>query len=152
MKTISLTQNKTAFFDDCDFPLISAYKWFAHRIGNKYYAETKIQKKNVYMHKLILDAPNGFVTDHIDGNGLNNSRANLRLVSYQQNAINRNKRQGTSSLFKGVDFHCESGKWRSRIKINGNEQIIGYFNSEIMAALEYDVQAAKVFGEYARQG
>jgi hypothetical protein len=83
MKTIQLTQNQVALVDD-DFKI--NLKWHTVKIRGKYYAKSN----NVYMHHLVIGKPSkGFETDHIDGNGLNNQKDNLRNVTHRQNQLNR---------------------------------------------------------------
>ena len=87
------------------------------------------------MHAVILNHPVGMVADHIDGNGLNNQRENLRIVTHRENSLNRHIPK--SSKYPGVHWDNQRGKWRSRIRVAGKNRHIGYFNSEESAAREY---------------
>ena len=98
------------------------------------------------MQRDILETPHNMVTDHKDGNGLNNQRINLRMCSKSQNGINVKKRGGTSK-YKGVQYKCS--KWHSAITKDRTCIPIGKFINEIDAALAYDKKAKELFGEFA---
>lgn len=102
------------------------------------------------MHRMLLGVTDHRVEiDHIDGDGLNNRRANLRTATRAQNARNMMKSRGRSR-FKGVDFHKLTNKWRARIVVNYVERFIGLFGAEEAAARAYDQAARKAFGKFAR--
>ena len=160
MKEIPLTQNKTAFIDDSDYELIASHKWRIEKVnktyGNTYYACRTTPKSSnnkrgfEYMHWLIMGKPKkGFETDHIDGNGLNNRRSNLRIVTTAQNSMNAKKAANKSSVYKGVSFHKRMNKWIAYIRINKKLKTLGYFSSEISAAMEYNKYAKELFGQFA---
>ncbi|GAI88609.1 unnamed protein product, partial [marine sediment metagenome] len=113
---ILLTQGRIALIDDKDFLLISEYKWYANKIGDTYYAMTHIKKngkrETLLMHRLILNVPEKMETDHINHNGLDNRRSNLRLATSQQNNFNRKNIDGSSSQYKGVYWNKSRRKWR----------------------------------------
>jgi HNH endonuclease len=92
---IPLTQGQTAFVDKQDYESIAQHKWHARKDGNTYYAITRNGYGFISMHRLILGLVKGDPeVDHIDGNGLNNTRANLRLATRSQNAANRKSARG----------------------------------------------------------
>lgn len=156
MKKISLTCGKYAIVDDDDYASLIKYKWFAAWSGNrKWYAFRSVSKyKQEKMEHLILKPLDGFVVDHININGLDNRRLNLRFATYSQNMANTRKlkrRYGKcSSRYKGVDWNMLGKSWRARICINGRRFSLGGFKNEIDAAKAYDVAAYKNFGEFAR--
>lgn len=85
MKEIKLSQGKFAIVDDCDYDFLNKFKWSAFRAnqdGSRYYAHRKcmVRRKIVMMHREILNAPQGMSVDHIDHNGLNNCRYNIRVI------------------------------------------------------------------------
>lgn len=88
--------------------------------------------------------------DHIDGDGLNNQRLNLRQSTKSQNNMNTNKGQGYSSKYKGVTWDKARKKWKCGIKINGKQIFIGRFIEEDDAALAYNQKASELFGEFSR--
>jgi hypothetical protein len=98
------------------------------------------------MHRLFAGAP-GMDVDHINGNGLDNRRCNLRPATRSQNNMNRAKRRGVSK-FKGVS--PKRGKWRAYLKTGKKQHNLGVFESEYDAARAYDVKAKEMFGEFAR--
>ena len=141
--------------DDEDYERLAGYKWFAVRYERGYYAQraskdSKGRQRNVRMHREILGEPKGKIIDHINHNGLDNRRVNLRVATRQQNAWNKRKQRGKCSLqYKGVTWLKRVGKWQARIVCNGKSIFIGYFGDEIWAARAYDSKAAELYGDYA---
>jgi len=137
--------------DKSDLPLLTLYKWRTYPHHNTWYAETRINKTNVYMHRMILGLrPNdGIQVDHINGNGLDNRHQNLRMATPAQNQHNQKKLRGGTSKYKGVDWDTTYGKWHARIKYNKRRIHLGYFTNEIEAAKCYDRSAKELFGEFA---
>lgn len=144
-------KGKYAVVDDDDYNLVSPYRWYYLKGG---YARAEIfdgskQRKRILMHRLILNASDGDVVDHINGNGLDNRKSNIRICTFTQNGQNRRPNINSSSTYKGVSFHRKHNKWTARIRVNGRLINIGLFESEIDAARAYDIMAIKHFGEYA---
>jgi hypothetical protein len=154
--TILLTRGKVALVDDQDATLVNRYRWTAIRSGNTWYAKTHIGSKTVYMHRMVLFGEAESVdvrkADHINGDGLDNRRSNLRAVTHSENMRNTvGRRAVRGSEYKGVSVRKNAKKpFRACIHINGKQRHIGYFVSESMAAWAYDMIAAKLFGPYAR--
>ena len=147
-------------YDDEDHDLISKYNWYilsAKRVipnENQYYAAGSIRDKQgkwttIQMHRLLMGEQEGKVIDHINGNGLDNRRCNLRFATYSQNFANSRSRHG-SSKYKGVTLRKTSGSWQAAIQVNKKSYYLGNFRSEIEAAKAYDKEALRVWGEYAR--
>lgn len=150
MIEISLTQGKIALIDDEDYELISSFKWHAFKDSNTFYAATKIKKPDgnyttLRMHKLLT---NFNKTDHINHNGLDNRRSNLRDGSVFNNR-NKLPQLGYSSKFKGVLWKKDSSKYRSVIRVNNKQIHLGLFDCEVAAARAYDRAAIEHFGEFA---
>lgn len=142
-----------ALIDDADLPTVSGHFWRAElREGRTPYAITnRPGTKNgiLKMHRLLMNAPDGVLVDHINGNGLDNRRENLRLCDHLGNSRNAKAIVG-SSRFKGVHFNACNGRWEARIRQNGRQKCLGYYDSEEEAARVYDAAAAIEFGEFAR--
>lgn len=140
-----------------DAELILRYKWRVtstiHGRGNAiFYAYTSSGgrgAKKIKMHRLITNAPDGTHVDHINGDGLDNRRENLRIVTPQMNQANSRKHIVGWSRFKGVSWSAAAKKWRAYINIGRKQTHLGLFDDEITAAQAYDVKAREVFGEHA---
>lgn len=134
------------FIDTVDAQKVARYLWCSSGVGG--YAKTGNKKapKNGYLHRMITDAEPGQQVDHIDGNRLNNTRANLRLVSNQQNQMARHAVVGRSG-YKGVAKHGLG--YRATIKFNQKTIRLGTYKTAEKAARAYNQAAVALFGEYA---
>lgn len=149
--TIPLNRGLVALVDAADAPWLSLYRWRAIHIGHTWYAVRDDGERLVYMHREILRPPVGMLADHADGNGLNNTRGNLRLATEAQNRMNARSRPGTSSRYRGVDW-CKSARaWRARVWVDGQERLVGYFESEEEAATARARAARSAYGEFMRR-
>jgi hypothetical protein len=146
MKIIQLTNGTSCCISEIDFERISTCSWYQRtgRYSKTSYAATAMRinggnPKFVYMHRFILDLTDlSLVVDHIDGNGLNNQRNNLRICTRSDNMKNV-KPHGTSK-YMGVCKHL-SGYWLAKINIDGKQKHIGLFTNEKDAALAYNEAA-----------
>lgn len=151
MKRIKLTQGKFAIVDDKDFEYLNQFKWFAQKDGYTWYALRRgKQRKIVRMHRLLTGISKGKSIDHINGNGLDNRRENLRICTQQQNICNSRKRKNTSSKYKGVSWYARGHKWAAYIQTKNKQKHLGYFDKAIEAALAYNTAAKKLHGQFAR--
>ncbi len=149
-KTLELTYGKFAIVDAEDYEWLNRYKWHAVQEGRGWYAKTlRRDGMPLAMHRLIAGAPKGLFVDHIDHNGLNNQKTNLRLCTNQQNQQNRKPNRGGTSKYKGVYWHKQHKKYRASICHNKKRLHLGYFKDEIDAAKAYDKKARELFGEFA---
>jgi len=154
MKKISVG-NLIALVDDEDFDLVSRFHWVKKRVPNSDIIYARNVKrmgkftKEIRMHRLILNPKPDEEIDHIDRNGLNNQKYNLRLSLDGENQINRISKTG-SSRFKGVYFNKDVNKWAAQIQSKGKNHWLGCYDDEFEAAMVYDVAARKLFGEVAR--
>ena len=156
MAEIQLTRGKVALIDDIDSDL-SEFNWCYHYMhSNNCYAERRANHKVVYLHRVILErmigcpVESGFVCDHIYGDGLDNRRSNLRVITNQQNQWNKRRNETPkSSQYKGVS-KASGGKWTARIKFNMRLKHLGTFKTEVEAALAYDKAAISLYGDFAK--
>ena len=152
MKKIPLTQGKFAIVDDEDYERLSKHKWYAQKTKNTWYAVRTIgdgkEQKTILMHREILNIPKGFGTDHINHNGVDNKKGNIRRCNQSQNLQNKRKTKGTSR-YKGVSWYGRHKKWYVQIVHNGQWHGLGYYDNEILAAKAYDRRAKELFGEFA---
>ena len=152
MKKIKLTQDKFALVDDADYGWLNQFAWYVIKSRNTFYACRDIHKDKILrMHRLImgLDFGDKRQSDHINGNGLDNRRSNLRICTNQQNQFNQEPRIG-SSKYKGVHWHKRDNKWQAQIRIDSNPKHLGLYDNEEDAALAYNLAAQEHYGEYAR--
>jgi len=155
-RRIPLTQGYFAIVDPQDYQRLSKYKWRLCRTKGKnvLYAERSVRLaggkySRILMHRQLIEAPEGYVIDHMNGCGLDNRRANLRLATAAQNAWNSNKRNPRSG-YKGVWFAKDKRMWRASIVCKGRRKHLGYFRDKIDAAKAYDDAAKTYHKEFAR--
>ncbi len=151
-RRIKLNKGRYATVDVEDYEKLARYDWqlYESKCGN-FYAVRSENGLLVKMHRVVMNAPAGFLVDHKSGNGLDNRKANLRIVTAAQNSYNMRKRTKTcSSKYKGVSKVKKNNKWRAYININSKYKHLGYFDNEIDAAGAYDEAAKKYFGEFAK--
>lgn len=158
MKKIKLTQNKYTIVDFEDFDYLNQWKWCVIIMKNTSYAIRsmwdKIEKRRniIYIHRLIMNCPNSKFVDHIDGNGLDNRKENLRICTRIQNSGNSKISKNNTSGVKGVRFKKESNWWVANIKINNKLKFLGSFPNMDDAKNAYTVAAKKHFGEFYSDG
>ena len=131
--------------DRIDYDKIKEYYW---SINSQGYAISVINGKHKRIHLMILDKPNGFVVDHINGNNLDNRRSNLRICTYKENARNVRVSKNSKTGYLGISL-TKFGRYRARITVDGKEVRLGnYENLEdaIKARKEAEI---KYFGEYS---
>jgi hypothetical protein len=150
MKSISLTQGQFAIVDNDDYEWLSKFKWYADRNRSSYYARRNKNGKYIKMCRLIMGLKYGDkrMVDHINGNGLDNRRCNLRICTNAENQHNQRPRIGTSE-YKGVSLNRKNGYWIARIRVNGVRIYLGCSLDEKQAAILYDKAAIKYFGRFA---
>lgn len=140
--------------DTADLETVDSFTntWYARwsESSGRYYIACWRDGKQTSLHRLILSAHPGQVVDHIDNNPFNNRRSNIRLATHSQNARNRVGVPRSSSKYKGVTFHRNTGKWQAQIRADGHYQYIGLFDDPASAARAYDDKAVELFGEFAK--
>jgi len=121
---------------------------FARRHGNTWYAARSEGKNQIHMHREIINAPADLQVDHINGNGLDNRRENLRLCTNAENARNRRLSKNNTTGYKGVDL--DANRYRAQIRVGQKFVYLGRFDDPIEAAKAYDAAAREHYGEFAR--
>ena len=150
MKYIRLTRGKVALVDDEWYPYLSQFSWQARqdRTTGRWYAARQVNRKFIYMHREILNAPAGLYVDHINGQGTDNRQKNLRLATSMQNAWNRDRNKNNTTGYKGVTFEKGRNKFRAQITVHGKSINLGRYDKPIDAALVYDQAVRQFHGQY----
>lgn len=145
-----------ATIDAEDFKRVSDFRWYARRTRRNYYAVTHLmvgfkKYRKIYLHRFIMEAPTGVQVDHVNGNGLENQKINLRLcTSAENNRAKRRKIRSATSRFRGVSFETQTQQWKAQIRANKSHTLnLGRFFDEVSAAKAYDEAAKHYFGEFA---
>jgi len=154
-RTIPLTKGLFAIVDPDDYHRLVNFNWHANKSAHTHYAvrylsSGKGKNKIEYMHHLIIDIPEGLFCDHINHNGLDNRKANLRPATLAQNIRHRRKFKSPSrSKYKGLTWRKKEKTWHVRIYTNGKRIFIGSFKDEFAAAHAYDRAAKQFYGDFA---
>ena len=155
--------DKYLICDAKDYGRLSAYRWYArwNRSGGNCYAVAFVANargslRNLYAHRVVMNAQTGQMCDHINHNSLDCRRSNLRFSDHRTNARNavKARKSNRTSEYKGVSLVVNRDGslqcWRARIHIYGKTRNIGSFPTERKAARAYDREAVRLFGEFAR--
>lgn len=151
---IPLSRGMTAQVDDEDFDVVMAVgPWYATVKKQTWYATHDVRKADgrrtmQALHRLLR--PDWRLIDHINGDGLDNRRANLRLATFAQNGANRRMSRRNTTGFKGVFWDPERKLWRAAITYERRHHHVGRFATAEQAARAYDARALELFGEFAR--
>lgn len=145
---------KYAIVDDADYDLVAGYSWRGAISGNVFYAHTDMlvdgKWRTVRMHRFILDAPPPQLVDHINRDGLDNRRENLRLATRRQNRQNAKQHSSSGYKYKGVRIARSGYQWQASISVDGRRISLGGHKTQWEAAQAYNYAAMKYFGEFAR--
>ena len=144
---------KGIHIDAKDFALVNKYHWSLkkHKNSNTFYTETRHNYKQIFLHRLLMNFPSIGI-DHINGNGLDNRKSNLRLCNQSQNACNRFKQKNNKTGYKGVYYKKDKRRikrWLAKININKKTIMGGYFLTVKEAAYKYNELALEYHGEFA---
>lgn len=150
-KEIPLTQGMVALVDAGDYEQLSQYKWYAYKGNASYYAGRCVKRNGKViqykMHREILNAPKGLDCDHIDHNGLNNTRSNLRLATRSQNSFNRPMNKNNTSGYRCIRWYKQTNRW----VLSMAGKTIGYFKELPDAVDAYNLKAKELWGDFAPQ-
>jgi hypothetical protein len=138
--------------DAADLPRLGNGRWTVVRRRWGCYAVKEIATVRWQLHRLIIGAPPGWIVDHVNRNGLDNRRANLRFCTPTQNNANQTVRSGSSTGMKGAYLHDprSSKPWRAAIKAGGRRRYLGTYRSAAEAHAAYCAASAELFCEFAR--
>ena len=148
---VTLSNGETVVVDDADRDLVMAYRWWPAKKRRTTYAYTQVGRKTIYMHRLIMGEPEGLVVDHVDDNGLNNRRSNLRVATHAQNMARQRSFCAGPGGFRGV-YRARSGRFVARVEVGNGKAYhhLGTFDTAEQAARAYNQKASEVFGSFAR--
>lgn len=151
-KLLPLTQDKFAKIDAEDFDVLSSFKWSAACCSGIFYAVrwSPVTKGNEYLHRVICKPEEGESIDHINGDGLDNRRSNLRPCNAANNGWNRRKSVNNTTGYKGVSWNARKRKYKVTIMHNGASFHLGYTHDLQEAAKRYTDKATELFAEFAR--
>ena len=159
MKQIELTQGKFAIVDDEDYKYLNQWKWcfitagYAQRVKHISGSKKNRVLEHILLHRVLMNCSKGQQVDHINGDGLDNRRENLRISTQAQNVRNKGFSKNNTSGYKGVIFiksGTRSKRWTARLTYNYKPISLGYFDTSIEAAIAYNKAASIYFGEFAR--
>ena len=148
---LPLTRGKFAKIDITDAPLVSQHNWFAAPDRGTWYAVRggKVGPRIRLHHEITGGRVEGMMVDHINRDGLDNRRDNLRVCTPAENTRNRRTPTTNTSGYIGVSWMKRNRKWRARVEVDGARIHIGMFNSALDAAIARDAAAIKFHGEFA---
>jgi len=151
---IPLTKGETAIIDASDVDIVSGWNWSTWAIAgiaNKYAVRVSSNpKKTILMHRAIMSAMHGMEVDHVNGNGLDNRKCNLRIATRSQNAMNSRIAKNNKSGIKGVYWNKKREKWIAKITCERREIYLGEYKKIDDAAEAYKNASAKFHAEFGR--
>jgi hypothetical protein len=149
VKEIVLQGGKIALVDDADFETVRRLKWRVHQSKNTFYVTTG-HKPALPLHRFLLKPLPDQVVDHVNGDGLDNRRENLRACTQLDNMKNQRRHADSRSPFKGIWWSKDCRKWAAQIYHAGKRKYLGLFAKPEDAAKAYDAKARELFGPFAR--
>ena len=152
-KRIPLTHGKFALVDDEDFAMLNQWVWHVRGQKNVLYAARSGRvsegEKYFQMHEMLIERKAGMVIDHINGDGLDNRKSNLRLCTNQENTRNRGANKNNKIGYKGVSFLNKFQKYLAQISVRRRNYYLGLHEDPAEAARAYDAKARELFGDFA---
>jgi HNH endonuclease/AP2 domain len=150
---VPLTRGYEAIIDAADAAFVGQWNWFALPKTNTVYAARwgrEGEPRTVRLHRVLLDPPQDLGIDHVNRNGLDNRRGNLRLATRSENMWNSAIQVNNTSGFKGVSWVKRDKKWAASIRVFGKTNYLGYFETAEQAHEAYARASAEMHGEFGR--
>lgn len=147
MKILQTKDGFETVVDDEVYEWASKLEW---KISNMGYVSYRKGRDRIFLHRMICKTPDDYITDHINGNKLDNLTCNLRVVTNKQNVWNNGIRNDNSSGYRGVWYRKDRGRWQAEIKAEGKKYSLGCYDTAVEAAVVYNRKAKELYGKYAR--
>ena len=154
-RCLKLTKGKTAIVDDEDYYWVSQWNWCAVELSGIWYAKRSKKKGvlrncesyEIYLHRVVTRTiDKELVVDHLDSDGLNNQKSNLRVCTLAENNSHTSSHRDSSSKFLGVSYDAARNKWKVSLRCKGRTVLNKRFNTETEAALAYNDAARRYLG------
>lgn len=156
MPTIHIA-GREVLYDAEDADIVESAGWLLCRSGEIFYVRRRAYSPQgaqigyEHLHRMIANCPEGYFVDHINGNGLDNRRSNLRICTHAENMRNRRIHRNNKSGYKGVYFDpSRGGRWRAQIRAKGKKHCLGSFDSPESAYKAYLAASKALHGSFAR--
>lgn len=148
---VPLTKGYEAVIDAVDAAAVGQHNWCAEVRAHAVYAVRSISGESIIrMHRWLMKTPTGLVTDHINGDGLNNRRANLRVATHSQNLHNQRTNSHNARGLKGAFYRPREKRWQSHIRVAGKTHYLGFFKTPEAAHQAYCEASALFHGAFSR--
>jgi hypothetical protein len=151
---VILTKGHIAIIDAEDAQIIDGFNWYAKVKPRSVYAcrmeRINGKSKIVFLHRVLINAPDDMEVDHISGDGLDNRKLNLRLATHAQNQHNQRIAINNTSGYKGASWDKTKRKWKAYIRFNGRLSNLGYFATSEAASEAYKAASAQLHGNFGR--
>lgn len=154
MPQIELSNGQAALVDADDYERVKNFTWTISPIGNTRYLMNRKMVKGkstcIFIHRMLLSAEPHQLVDHINGDGLDNRRCNLRIANKAQNSMNSKKRSDNTSGFRGVAFVPKANRYQAKLHFEGRRITSRFCKTAIEAAEAYKSLAIKHYGDFVR--
>lgn len=150
---VFLTQGTRCIVDTDEWKNLKDFSWYAGGHKHRRYVtsqKTVAGKRTVYyMHRMITGCPDGLMVDHINHDTLDNRKQNLRVCTNQENQFNKKAKVTAKTNYKGVYFFRRTSRWYAQICLNGKNKHLGYYKTELEAAVAYNNAANRHYGAFS---
>lgn len=142
-RELALRNGGVTLVDADDYDWLNKFKWqMLTTPQGRHYVQRSVKVAgkvhSQFLHRLIMDAPKGMVVDHVNNDGLDNRRSNLRVTTQSRNLMKQTPRKTSTSQYRGVSLYKYTGRWTAKARVDGREYPLGYFGTEEEAARAYD--------------